>query len=77
MVSASLSRSGGLGLQVRCLVTNNDVVNYRPRLCSSGILDRFLPTLNPHMMVFGDRGYLSAPARRLSTPARAKAGRGL
>jgi len=58
VVSLELSRGSGTRLSVRCVVTDNSVVQFQPRLCTPAQAQAFLPTLNPGMVVDGDVGTL-------------------
>jgi poly-gamma-glutamate synthesis protein (capsule biosynthesis protein) len=65
-VGVELSADGATQLAVRCLLTDNAVVGYQPRPCTSGETQAHLRALHPQMAVHGDLGVLpcSCFARR-------------
>ncbi len=63
IVTATFETGTGPLLAVRCLVTNNERTNFRPRLCSTAKAHRFLPTINPDLVLDEQGGYLQTPSR--------------
>lgn len=62
VVRATFDRSEGLQLLgFRCIVTDNEIVGYQPRLCTTDEAETVLPSLNPNVVVTGDRGILTLP----------------
>ena len=61
MVSAEFSDPQGIQLRVRCLVTDNDVVHYRPTLCTPRQSRRLLPGLRPEIVLDRNSGTLQVP----------------
>ncbi len=60
-VRADLSRAQGIRLYVRCLVTDNDVVHYRPKMCAPKLSRQFLPKLVPGIVMEGNGGFAQSP----------------
>lgn len=56
MVEVELGRDSTPRLSVQCLMTDNSVVAYQPRLCDLAAAQSFLPTLHPSLTLDGDRG---------------------
>ncbi|MGQ0574047.1 MAG: CapA family protein [Pseudonocardia sp.] len=54
-----LGRDRPAELAVRCLVTDNDVVDFQPRFCDPAQAQAFLPTLSPLLRMDGDTGVLA------------------
>ena len=68
IVTASLSRTEGVQVSVQCIVTDNDVVDFRPRLCTARRSERFLPTLSSRLSVNQRNGYLLPDAEAPPMP---------
>ena len=64
MVKADLSKTEGITLHVRCLVTDNNFVHYRPKMCAPKRSRHFLPKLIPGIVMEGNGGFIQAPAHR-------------
>ena len=64
-VKADFSKTEGIRLHVRCLLTDNDVVRYRPKMCSPIQSRRFLPTLSPDLVMEGNAGLIQVAPRRV------------
>lgn len=61
ILDVELSKTEGVRLSVRCILTNNDVVHYRPRLCGARESARFLKTVSPGIVMDGNQGTLQPP----------------
>lgn len=58
LVDLELSARHAPRLSMRCVVTDNQVVGYQPRLCTPAEARRHLPTLHPGLVVRHDRAAL-------------------
>ncbi len=61
LVSAELSQTDGISLGVRCLITDNELVQFQPTMCSTKQSSRFLPQINSTMVINGNQGVVGAP----------------
>lgn len=69
-VELELSAASTPTLSVRCLVTDNIVVGYQPRLCDPAEARGFLPTLATDLELRGDVGALPCPGCFVREPVR-------
>jgi poly-gamma-glutamate synthesis protein (capsule biosynthesis protein) len=63
ILTAQFSKATGVSLYARCLITDNDVVKYRPRLCRIPRSTRVLSTLATNVVMDGKGGYVRPPSR--------------
>lgn len=61
MLSATLSKTEGIQLAVRCVLTNNDVVHFRPTMCSTPLSMRLLQSLSPRVAMDGNLARVQTP----------------
>jgi len=61
MLSAELSTIEGIRLAVRCVRTDNEVVHFRPEMCSTRQATRFLRTLSPRVVMDGNVARIQPP----------------
>jgi hypothetical protein len=59
-VSLTLGQGEPATLTVRCLATDNEVVNFQPRACAPQDAATLLPALTPQFQMVGDVGVLPA-----------------
>lgn len=63
-LSAELSRDAPASLSVRCIVTDNSVVDFVPRPCSEAQTLLIMPKINPNLVVYGNAGHLACDCFR-------------
>jgi poly-gamma-glutamate capsule biosynthesis protein CapA/YwtB (metallophosphatase superfamily) len=59
VVRTSFGPEGLRTIQLRCILTNNDVVNFRPRLCDEASAQTLIRSLGPHVSWSNGAGLLA------------------
>lgn len=59
VLTAELSRSAPASISVRCIMTDNFVVNYVPQPCTDAETRAVMPLISPRLVVYGNAGHLA------------------
>ncbi len=66
MLTATLSKTNGIRLKLRCLITDNEVVRYRPKMCSNTQAAHLMSVLTPRAVTKGAGALVDLPAAMVS-----------